>query len=77
VIRSSPFITGGLVLLTLLGIHRASSGQVIHPAPGFLYDDAEVPRIDITISQSNLQELYADPGSNVEYYAVLTFTPWR
>jgi spore coat protein H len=74
VIRSSPFITGGLVLLTLLGIHRASSGQVIHPAPGFLYDDAEVPRIDITISQSNLQELYADPGSNVEYYAVLTFT---
>ena len=39
-----------------------------------MFDDAEMPRIDITISQSNLQELYAAPESNVEYYAIFSFT---
>jgi hypothetical protein len=46
--------------LTLLIVSLASDAQVFHPEPGFVFDDAEVPRIDITISQSNLQELYAD-----------------
>ena len=53
-IRNRPVLSGGLVLLTLLGIHLASSGQVRHPAPGFVFDDSEVPRIDISIN--NLDE---------------------
>lgn len=65
---------GILFFLTLLAGSRYTDAQVIHPEAGFLFDDAEVPRIDLTISQSNLQSLYADPESNSEYYAVFNFT---
>lgn len=60
--------------LILLIIPLCSFAQISHPEAGFVFDDAEVPRIDITISQSNLQELYANPESNVEYYAVFIYT---
>ncbi|MCK5067409.1 MAG: CotH kinase family protein [Bacteroidales bacterium] len=72
--RINGAFRGTVVLLTLLSISLVSDAQVSHPEPGFVFDDAEVPRIDITISQSNLQELYADPESNMEYYAVFSFT---
>jgi spore coat protein H len=65
---------GMFVLLTLLCIPLSSQAQVFHPEPGFVFDDAEVPRIDITISQTNLQELYANPESNLEYYATFSYT---
>ena len=61
-------------LLTLLALQLTSHAQIIHPEPGFVFEDSEVPRIDITISQSNLQQLYADPESNVEYLAGFSFT---
>lgn len=65
---------GTICLLVLLGIGRTSPAQILHPQPGFVFSDAEVPRIDLTISPTNLQELYADPESNLEYLAVFSFT---
>jgi len=67
-------LTGSVFFLILLIFKLNSFAQVSHPEPGFVFDDSEVPRIDITITQSNLQDLYADPESNLEYYAVLSFT---
>ncbi|TFH20401.1 MAG: hypothetical protein E4H10_16705, partial [Bacteroidia bacterium] len=61
-------------LLTLLVVQLTSHAQVFHPEPGFVFEDSEVPRIDITITQSNLQQLYADPESNMEYLAGFSFT---
>lgn len=62
------------LILSLLFCTVLSRAQLIHPEPGFVFDDSEVPRIDLNISQSNLQSLYADPESNVEYYAIFSFT---
>ena len=68
-------VAPGIVLfLTLLAGTHYADAQIIHPEAGFLFDDAEVPRIDLTISESNLQSLYDDPESNSEYYAVFSFT---
>jgi len=67
------FLTGSLSLLTLFFSFLANA-QVLHPEPGFVFDDAEVPRIDLTISPSNLLDLYADPANNAEYYALFSFT---
>ena len=63
-----------VLLFTLFAGASLMDAQVLHPDPGFLFDDTEVPRIDLTISESNLQSLYADPESNSEYYAVFNFT---
>lgn len=65
---------GFSLILILLFISLSARAQVIHPEPGFVFDDSELPRIDLTITQSNLQALYADPESNVEYYALFNFT---
>lgn len=62
------------LILILILYSTSGSTQVIHPGAGFVFDDAEVPRIDLKISQSNLQSLYADPESNMEYYALFSFT---
>jgi hypothetical protein len=70
---SNRLSNGFSLILTLLFISIAGGAQVIHPEPGFVFDDSELPRIDLSISQSNLQALYADPESNVEYYAMFTF----
>jgi hypothetical protein len=67
-------ISGPYLFLFLILFSTAGSAQVIHPEAGFVFDDSEVPRIDLKISQSNLQALYADPESNMEYYAMFTFT---
>jgi hypothetical protein len=72
--RNKEKLTGSFLFLVLQFVILTSSAQITHPEPGFVFDDSEVPRIDITISQSNLQELYNDPQSNVEYYAVFSFT---
>ncbi|MDF1575132.1 MAG: CotH kinase family protein [Bacteroidales bacterium] len=67
-------IPGIALFLTLLAGSHPAHAQVIHPDAGFLFDDAGLPRIDLTISGSNFQSLYADPESNTEYYAVFNFT---
>jgi len=73
--KKTDSITPGIFLfLTLLITTCFAGAQVIHPVAGFVFDDSELPRIDLTISQTNLQDLYADPESNVEYYATFSFT---
>ena len=72
--RMNRIAPGILLFLTLLFLSCHADAQVIHPAVGFLFDDTEVPRIDLSISEANLQSLYADPESNSEYYAVFNFT---
>jgi len=62
-----------LSIIFFLGLTRALSGQIIHPDPGFVYDDSSLPRIDITIPQGDLDALYSDPWSNVEYKAQFSF----
>jgi len=73
-VRKSSVASVIILYLTLIAGFPGAYGQVIFPEPGFLFDDAEVPRIDLTISVSNLQNLYADPESNNEYLTVFTFT---
>ena len=73
-VRKSSIATVIIIWLTLIAGSPGIYAQVIFPEPGFLFDDTEVPRIDLTISASNLQSLYADPASNNEYLAVFTFT---
>lgn len=63
-----------ILILTLLFTSQLSKAQINHPEDGFIFDDAAVPRIDLTMTTSNLQSLYADPESNTEYYATFTFT---
>ena len=70
-IRVAP---GCILFLILLFSTSFTQAQVNHPEAGFVFDDAELPRIDLTITESNLQSLYADPESNVEYYATFSFT---
>jgi hypothetical protein len=71
--KKSSVVPGTLMFLTLLTCVHFAGAQGIHPDAGFLFDDAEVPRIDLTLSASNLQSLYADPESNSEYFAVFSF----
>jgi len=68
-------LTRGIFILSIL-LYFTSTGnaQVIHPEPGFVFDDTELPRIDLSMSLSNLQALYADPESNTEYFASFTFS---
>lgn len=63
----------GMVLCCLLGSGMLNA-QVNHPEGGFVYDDAGVPRIDISMAQADLDMLYADPWSDVEYKAQFRFT---
>jgi spore coat protein H len=72
--KKRSVIEGFLIFITLLSSACIADAQVFHPEDGFLFDDSEVPRIDLTLSQSNLQSLYADPESNTEYFAVFYFT---
>lgn len=50
------------------------NGQILHPAGGIVFDDRDVPRIDIDIPVTSLDSLYADPYSNMEYRASFRFT---
>lgn len=62
-----------LLVFVLIGA-GALNGQVRHPDPGFIYDDHSLPRIDITIPQGDLDAMYADPWSDIEYKARFSFT---
>jgi len=62
------FITG--IILVILPV----SGQLYFPADSVLYGDLEIPRIDITISATDLSELYANPYSDVEKMVSFTFS---
>lgn len=73
-IKLTRLSIGSILILTLLHCTTAGRAQVIHPEAGFVFDDTELPRIDLSISQSNLQTLYADPESNMEYFATFSFT---
>jgi len=64
------------VLFSVLGGQMFSGslyGQIAHPDPGFVFDDHSLPRIDISISQGDLEALYEDPYSDVEYRAQFSF----
>lgn len=66
-----------VILLLIFGFICRSSvltGQIKNPDPGFIYDDTSLPRIDITIQESDLDALYSDPFSNIEYRADFRFT---
>jgi spore coat protein H len=56
----------GLVLMLVAGTARA---QLVFPDDGFVYSDTSVPRVDITMSGTDLESLYADPSSDFEYPA--------
>lgn len=71
--KRSSFIYLSLIVTFFLGLANALSGQIIHPDPGFIYDDSSLPRIDITIPQGDLDALYIDPWSDVEYKAQFSF----
>ena len=62
------------LMFLLVGISMRVDGQLRHPEPGFVYNDTELPRIDITIVQSKLDSLYADPWSDQEYKSQFRFT---
>jgi hypothetical protein len=68
----------GVVCSLIFGITLMVPGaiwaQVMHPEGGIIYDDSQVPRIDITMSGSDLESLYADPYSDQEYRVQLRFT---
>jgi len=49
-------------------------GQYASPAPGIVFDDHEVPRVDITIVPILLQQILDNPESNEEYPATFIFT---
>ena len=73
--KKTDSIAPGIILfLTLLSTIHFANAQVIHPEAGFIFDDAELARIDLTITASNLQSLYADPESNTEYFARFSMT---
>jgi len=64
-----------LIILTAILLNPwKSEAQLMHPEEGFVFSDTEMPRIDITISPSNLDYLYADPYNNMEYVALFRFT---
>ena len=63
-----------ILFALLLVVPKIAMAQINHPENGFVFDDSDVPRIDLTISPSNLTSLYADPGSNLEYKAQFRFT---
>ena len=72
--RMNRTLAGAVLLLILLLTKQSAEAQIVHPDPGMVFDDTEVPRIDLTISASNLASLYADPESNDEYFATFTFS---
>ena len=72
--KTTRVVPGFVLFLTLLAGTHFANAQVGHPEAGFVFDDTELPRIDLTITESNLQALYADPESNTEYFATFTYT---
>jgi spore coat protein CotH len=73
--KKTDSVAPGIVLfLTLISTIHFANAQVSHPEAGFIFDDAELARIDLTITASNLQSLYADPESNTEYFARFSMT---
>ncbi|MFZ5940955.1 MAG: CotH kinase family protein [Bacteroidota bacterium] len=51
-----------------------AKAQVYFPADGIVYGDLEIPRIDITISEGDLADLYANPASESEKKVDFTFS---
>ncbi len=62
-----------LFLLVFAGAGMLQA-QLMHPEGGFIYDDSELPRIDLTIDQDDLYQLYADPYSDQEFPSKFRFT---
>jgi spore coat protein H len=61
-------------LFLFLVLPAALDGQTLQAEGGWIYDDAELTRIDITLTETALEALYADPFSDVEQKAGFTFT---
>lgn len=65
-----------IVLSLFVSYHPIVNAQNLFPQKDTVFIDTEVPRIDITISNSYLNTILA-PGneeSNVEYPATFTYT---
>ncbi len=52
----------------------SGSGQGLAPAPGIVFDDAALPRIDFYLDPDSLDALYDDPFSDGYYRAQFVFT---
>jgi spore coat protein H len=63
-----------LCLLIILLVPVPVRAQLLFPDGGFVFDDSSVPRIDISMAETDLESLYADPESNEEYKVQFTFT---
>ncbi|MFT7589928.1 MAG: spore coat protein H, partial [Limisphaerales bacterium] len=48
--------------------------QPLLPVPGEIYDDSEIPVINILIAEDSLAALYANPWGNYEYKANFVYT---
>lgn len=64
----------GWVACLLLAPPGLLYAQVLYPEDGFVFSDAEVPRMDVTIAQADLESMYENPWSNTEYRAQFSFT---
>lgn len=62
-----------LVTLALFSGSLITTAQIVHPDPGEVFDDSNVPVIQLVIPQTSLDSLYADPESNHEYAADFSF----
>ena len=60
-------------VLVLILVHTAAGSQVRFPEGGFVFDDSEVPRIELTIDEADLENLYNNPWSDEEYSVHFTF----
>ncbi len=61
-----------LLLALALSAFGRTAAQGLSPAPGLLYDDASVGRVDLALDPDSLQAIYDDPSSDV--YTPVTFT---
>ena len=62
------------LIIILILISPRVCCQIQNPDPGFVFDDSTIPRIDIIIPEEDLQLLYSNPYSDLEYRAVFRFT---
>ena len=63
-----------LSVLVLILVQAAAESQVRFPEGSFVFDDSEVPRIDIIMDDADLEGLYDNPESNEESRVQFTFT---
>jgi len=63
-----------LIMIAILAGTISAGAQAIIPEKGYVFNDSIVPRIDIIIEQSLLDQITADPSSSIEHPATFIFT---